>query len=48
MAAYLSSGAQTLLRRVGWIILIWAASVLALGIVASAFRAPMMFAGLTA
>jgi hypothetical protein len=48
MAAHLSSGTHTLLRRVGWFILIWAASVLALGIVASVFRALMTLAGLTA
>jgi hypothetical protein len=48
MAAYLSSGTQTLLRRVGWLVLIWAASVLALGVIAGVFRALMMFAGLTA
>jgi hypothetical protein len=48
MAAHLSSGTQTLLRRVGWFILIWAASVLALGIVANVFRALMTLAGLTA
>jgi hypothetical protein len=47
MATYLSSGTQTLLRRVGWLVLIWVASVLALGIVASVFRALMMCAGLT-
>jgi hypothetical protein len=32
----------------GWLILIWVASVLALGIVASVFRVLMMFAGLAA
>lgn len=35
------------LRRVGWLLLIWAASVLALGIVASLFRGLMTLAGLT-
>jgi hypothetical protein len=40
--------AETWLRRIGWLVLIWTASVLALGIVASAFKALMMFAGLTA
>ncbi|MEA3182920.1 MAG: hypothetical protein QOI59_6443 [Gammaproteobacteria bacterium] len=48
MDTQLSAGTQTLLRRVGWLVLIWAASVLALGVVASVFRALMMFAGLTA
>ncbi|MEA2982585.1 MAG: hypothetical protein QOF91_2706 [Alphaproteobacteria bacterium] len=48
MAAYLFSGTRTVLRRVGWLVLIWAASVLALGIVASVFRALMTFAGMTA
>lgn len=48
MAAHLSSRTQTLFRRVGWLVLIWAASVLALGIVAGVFRALMMFAGMTA
>ena len=48
MAAHLSSGTPTLLRRVGWLVLIWAASILALGIVASVLKALMMFAGLTA
>lgn len=35
------------LRRVGWLFLIWAASVLALGIVAGLFRGLMTLAGLT-
>jgi uncharacterized protein DUF2474 len=43
--------AHTTLRiqfcRVGWLLLIWAASVLALGIVASLFRGLMTLAGLT-
>ena len=47
MAAHLSSETQTLLRRVGWLVLIWAVSVLALGIVARVFRAVMTLAGLT-
>ncbi|HWK66626.1 MAG TPA: DUF2474 domain-containing protein [Rhizobiaceae bacterium] len=34
-------------RRIGWLILIWTASVLALGAVALAFRALMNLAGLT-
>lgn len=48
MTAHPSAGAQTWLRRVGWLVLIWAASVLALGIVASVFKALMTLAGLTA
>ena len=48
MGARLSVGSPTWLRRVGWLVLIWAASVLALGIVASAIKMLMMFAGLTA
>jgi hypothetical protein len=35
-------------RRIGWLVLIWAASVLALGIVAALFRLLMNLAGLTA
>lgn len=35
------------LRRVGWLVLIWALSVLTLGIVASLFRVLMTLAGLT-
>src|SRR5712664_2859471 len=41
--AHPSAGAQTWLRRVGWLVLIWAASVLALGVV----RVVMNLAGLT-
>jgi hypothetical protein len=48
MTAPPSAGAQTWFRRVGWLVLIWAASVLALGVVAGLFRAVMTFAGLTA
>ncbi|HEY3655330.1 MAG TPA: DUF2474 domain-containing protein [Steroidobacteraceae bacterium] len=48
MAARSPVGSSTWLRRAGWLVLIWAASVLALGIVASVFRALMMFAGMTA
>jgi hypothetical protein len=47
MAAHPSAGAQTWLRRVGWLILIWAGSVLALGVVAGLFREVMNLAGLT-
>jgi hypothetical protein len=48
MIARLLVGSPIWLRRVGWLVLIWAASILALGIVASAIRVLMMFAGLTA
>ena len=47
MTAHPSAGAQTWLRRVGWLVLIWSASVLALGVVAGVFRAVMTLAGLT-
>jgi hypothetical protein len=46
MAAPLSAGAQTWLRRIGWLVLIWAASVLALGVVAGFFRVVMKLAGM--
>lgn len=39
---------QMQIRRIGWLAIIWAASVLALGIVAGLFRRLMMLAGLTA
>ncbi len=35
------------LKRIGWLVLIWTLSVLALGIVAILFRALMKLAGLT-
>jgi Protein of unknown function (DUF2474) len=35
------------LRRIGWLLLIWALSVLTLGIIASLFRGLMTLAGLT-
>jgi len=35
------------LQRVGWLVLIWVASVAALGIVAGLFRIIMSLAGLT-
>lgn len=35
------------LRRLGWLVLIWAASVLALAVVAVLFRLMMNAAGLT-
>jgi len=34
-------------RRVGWLVLIWLASVSALAVVAGAFRVLMAWAGLT-
>jgi hypothetical protein len=48
MKAHPSAGTQIWLRRVGWLVLIWAASVLALGVVAGLFRVVMNLAGLTA
>jgi hypothetical protein len=47
MDAHLSAVAPTWLRRVGWLVLIWTASVLALGVVAALFRVVMNLAGLT-
>lgn len=47
MKAHPSAGALTWLQRVGWLILIWAASVVALGVVAGLFRVVMNLAGLT-
>ena len=47
MTAHPSASAQTWARRVGWLCLIWAGSVLALGVVAGLFRVVMNLAGLT-
>ena len=47
MTAHPSAGTQMWLRRVGWLVLIWAASVLALGIVAGLIKVLMNLAGLT-
>jgi Protein of unknown function (DUF2474) len=47
MTAHPSPGARTWLQKVGWLVLIWAGSVLALGVVASLFRVVMSFVGLT-
>lgn len=48
MAGQASTGRGRLwLRRSGWLIAIWTASVLALGIAALLFRVMMSFAGLT-
>ena len=46
MTAPTRAGAPTWLRRVGWLVLIWAASVLALGVVATLFRLLMTLAGM--
>jgi hypothetical protein len=35
------------IRRVGWLVVIWALSVIALGVVAALFRGLMTLAGLT-
>jgi hypothetical protein len=42
-----SESAPNWVHRLGWMILIWLASVLALGIVAMLFRVLMRAAGLT-
>ena len=47
MTAHPFAGAQPWLQRVGWLVLIWAASVVALGVVAGLFRVVMNLAGLT-
>jgi hypothetical protein len=47
MKAHPSAGATTWLQRVGWLVLIWAASVLTLGVVAGLLRLVMNLAGLT-
>ena len=47
MNAHPPAVAPTWLRRVGWLVLIWTASVLALGVVAALFRVVMNLAGLT-
>src|SRR6267378_5163045 len=47
MKAHPSAVAPTWLQRVGWLVLIWTASVLALGVVAGLFRVVMNLAGLT-
>jgi hypothetical protein len=47
MKAHPSAGALTWLQRAGWLVLIWAASVVALGVVAGLFRVVMNLAGLT-
>ena len=47
MNAHPSAVAPTWLRRVGWLVLIWMASVLVLGVVAGLIRLVMNLAGLT-
>ena len=47
MTAHRSARAPTWLLRLGWLVLIWAGSVLALGVVAGIFRVVMNLAGLT-
>jgi Protein of unknown function (DUF2474) len=47
MAVHTTASAQAWLRRLDWLVLIWGASVLALGIVASLFRVVMTLAGLS-
>ena len=47
MTAHTRAGRSTWLRRIGWLVLIWAASVLALGVVAVLFRVLMTLAGMT-
>jgi hypothetical protein len=47
MAARSQLRNRTWWYRVGWLVLIWAASVAALGIVALVFRLVMSVAGLT-
>ena len=48
MAGQILAGPRLWLKRLGWLALIWAASVLALGVVALLFRLLMSAAGLTA
>jgi hypothetical protein len=47
MTAPPSAAAQAWFRRLGWLVLIWTASVLTLGIVAGLLRAAMTLAGLS-
>jgi len=47
MAAHSQPHKRVMMVRVGWLMLIWAASVAALGIVALVFRLIMSAAGLT-
>ena len=47
MASPPGSGHRLWARRIGWLILIWTVSVIALGVVAALLRTLMNFAGLT-
>jgi len=47
MSAPSSTAARSWPRRVGWLVLIWAASVATLAVVAALFRIAMNLAGLT-
>jgi hypothetical protein len=47
MASSWTTVQRSWLQRIGWLVLIWSASVLGLGIVAALFRILMNLAGLT-
>ena len=47
MSARSSTAGRSWPRRVGWLVMIWAASVAALAVVAALFRMVMNLAGLT-
>jgi hypothetical protein len=47
MAAPLRSGQRLWARRIGWFIVIWMVSVIALAVVAALLRTVMNFAGLS-
>jgi hypothetical protein len=47
MATPCGSGQRLWVRRIGWFILIWMVSVIALVVVAALLRTLMRFAGLT-
>jgi hypothetical protein len=47
MASPSATVQRSWLQRIGWLVLIWSASVLGLGIVATLFRILMSLAGLT-
>ncbi len=48
MAGLSSAEVRSWPRRIGWLVLIWAASVAALAVVAALFRMAMNLVGLTA
>jgi hypothetical protein len=48
MAFPLGSGNRLWVRRVGWFIMIWTTSVIALAVVAALLRTLLNFVGLTA